>query len=274
LVEKLDGVMGGVEAKITELVTEELKRHDVRLQLSTTVAGFSGADGRVNAVQTDHGDIPADLAVIALGVRPNSQLAADAGIALGAGKAIAVDDHQRTSAPKVFAAGDCAEAFHRVLGKPAYVPLALTANRQGRVAGAVMCDDEEVFPGIVGSAVTRIFDLAIARTGIDRATAAREGIAAASVESEAPSKAHYFPGHDPLWVQLIYREDDRRLLGAWLVGRDPSAGKRADVLATALTAGFTVDQVADLDLTYAPPFAPVWDPVLQAANRAAFQRSK
>lgn len=271
VVEKLAGVMGGAEEKITDLVRDEMNRHNVSLKLETTVEGFKGREGRLTAVSTDAGDIGAEIAIIALGVRPESALAGEAGMALGASGAIAVDDQQRTSAPDVFAAGDCAEAFHRVLEKPAWIPLALTANRAGRVAGATLCGEEDRFPGIVGSAVTRVFELTIARTGIDEATATREEIATVSTEVTAPNRAHYFQPHEPLWVKLIHRPDNGRLLGAWLAGRDPSAGKRADVLATAITAGMTVTDVADLDLTYAPPFAPVWDPILQAANRARFK---
>jgi NADPH-dependent 2,4-dienoyl-CoA reductase/sulfur reductase-like enzyme len=126
----------------------------------------------------------------------------------------------------------------------------------------------------VGSAVTRLYDLTIARTGIDETTAESEQIAYRTVTATAPSKAHYYPGHDPLWVKLIYRSDNHKLLGAWLVGRDPCAGKRADVLAVALSTGMSIEQISELDLTYAPPFAPVWDPILQAANKARFQLAR
>lgn len=268
VVEKTAGVMGGTEGKLTELVREELERHGVRLRLETTVEGLLGRDGRLTKVVTDQGDLEADIAILALGVRPESGLADEAGIALGASRAIAVDDRQRTSAEDVLSAGDCAEAFHRVLGKPAWIPLALTANRAGRVAGATLCDEEDRFPGIVGSAVTRAFDLAIARTGIDESGAEREGIEVVVTESTATNRAHYFQPHGELWVKLFHRRDDRRVVGAWLAGHDPSAGKRVDIVATAITAGMTIDELADLDLSYAPPFSPVWDPILQAANRA------
>lgn len=262
--------MGGVCPKVTELAAQELAEHSVELRLNTTVHGVATSDGRLTAVETDQGSIPCDLALIALGVRPNSRFAEQAGIPLGAGGALAVDTRQLTGATDVYAAGDCAEAFHLVLGKPAYIPLALTANRQGRVAGANIADGDERFPGVVGSAVTWVFDLTIARVGIDEETARREGIPYRSVETTAPSKAHYFDGHMPLWIQLLFRTDDRRVIGGWLVGKDESAGKRGDILAIAITAGMTVDQVSDLDLCYAPPFAPVWDPVLQVANKARF----
>ncbi len=270
VIERLAGVMGGAEEKITGLVREEMEARGITLRLETTVEGFAGQDGRLTEVLTDAGAIEADLAIVALGVRPESGLAADAGIVLGESGAIAVDAQQRTSAPDVFAAGDCAEAHHRVLDAPAWIPLALTANRAGRVAGATICGEADRFPGVVGSAVTRVFELTIARTGIDEAAAARAGIDVVSTEVTAPNRAHYFQPHADLWVKLLHRSDDRRVVGAWLVGRDPSAGKRADVLATAISAGMTIEDVADLDLTYAPPFAPVWDPILQVANRARF----
>lgn len=271
VVEKLDGVMGGSQPEVTRRVEQELGRHGAELRLTTAVEGFEGQDGRLRAVVTDHGPVPADIAVIGLGVRPNVALAESAEIPLGASGAIRVDSRQRTAAPEVFAAGDCCEAHHLVLGRPAYLPLALTANRQGRVAGAAMAGDDAHFPGIVGSAVTRTFDLTLARTGIDEAVARSEKLAIRTTEVQAASKAHYFPGSEPLWVKLIFRADNHKLLGAWLVGRDPSAGKRADVVATALSAGMSVQQLAELDLSYAPPFSPVWDPLLQAANNAVFE---
>lgn len=274
VVEKLDGVMGGFEPEITKQVQAELEEHGVALRLSTTVEGFEGKDGKLTAVRTDGGAIEADIAVVSLGVRPRTELAEAAGITLGVRGTIHVDDRQRTSAPDVFAAGDCAEAFHRVLEKPVFVPLALGANRQGRVAGANMADGDDRFPGIVGSAVTRTFDLAIGRTGIDERTAAAEGIEVTAVTATSPSRAHYMPGHAGVWTKLIYRNDDGRVVGAILCGRDGCLGKRTDIFATAITAKMTIEDVADLDLSYSPPFAPVWDPVLQVANRARFKRAK
>ncbi len=272
VVEKLDSVMGGADSKITELVRDEMDRHGIELRLGTTVGGFTGESRRLRAVETDGGAIQADLALISLGVRPNIALARAAGVPLGETGAIRVDDRQLSGSPWVYAAGDCAEAYHRVLGKPAYIPLALTANRAGRVAGANMAGGDERFPGVVGSAVTRVFDLVLARTGIDERTAEREGIPVDITTVTAGSRAHYFPGHAPVWVKMLSRADNGRVVGALLAGKDESLGKRCDVFATAISAGLSVDEVADLDLCYAPPFAPVWDPVLQAANRARFAR--
>lgn len=273
ILEKLDAVMGGLHAEMSQTVIARLEKAGIAVRLGVTVQGFEGEGGALRRVKTDAGDFDADLAIVSLGVRPNVDLAKSAGLALGAGGAIAIDARMRTSDPSIYAAGDCAEALHRVTGKPAYVPLALGANRGGRVAGENMAGGEARFPGIVGSAVTRVYELVIARTGLVASELARLGTTYAVASVKAPSKAHYFPHHDPVRVELTYDPTDGRLLGALLWGVDPSLGKRNDVFATALAAGMTVDQVADLDLSYAPPFAPVWDPVLQAANKAAWSRS-
>ncbi len=265
--ERTGGVFGGSSEEITHRVAEELAAMEVSLHLQTEVTGFEGSDGRLRAVRTDGRTVEADLAVVGLGVRPNSELARQAGVRLGPSGAIRVDPLQRTSAPDVFAAGDCTEAWHRVLEKPVFVPLALGANRQGRVAGTNMAGGEARFPGILGTAVTRIFDLALGRVGIDDAEAQRAGIPVASASTTSSAAAHYMPEHGDLWIELRYRTDNLRVVGAALAGHDPSLAKRCDVLATAIAAGMTVGEVADLDLAYAPPFSPVWDPVLQVANK-------
>ncbi|MDH5566249.1 MAG: FAD-dependent oxidoreductase [Myxococcales bacterium] len=274
VIEKQSGVMGGGEPALTDRVQREFEAHGVALRLETTVEGFEGDAGHVRAVATDGGAIEADLALVALGVRPRARLAREAGIALGESGAIRVDERQHTNAEGVFAAGDCAEAWHRVLEQPVYVPLALGANRQGRVAGANMADGDERFPGIIGSAVTRVFDLAIGRCGIDAREAERAGIAVRSAEAEAGSRAHYMPDVGSVWVKILFRADDHRVVGATLAGHDPCLGKRSDIIGTAISAGMSVEQLADLDLSYAPPFAPVWDPILQVANKARFALAK
>jgi len=271
ILERLPGVMGDVDADLTAQVQAELQHHGVKLHLGVSVTGFKGQVGRVSAVCTEQGEFAAELVILSLGVRPNVGFLSGSGLALGASGAIAVDDQQRTNLPGVFAAGDCAEAWHRVLQQAAYIPLALTANRQGRVAGTVMAGGKERFPGVVGSAVTKVFDLVVARTGLDAQTAERAGQACATVSATAPAQAHYYQGHGQVSVKLHYDPIEHRLLGALLYGHDPSLGKRADILATALAAEMTILEVSDLDLTYAPPFAPVWDPVLQAANKARFK---
>ena len=274
LLEKQNAVLGGLHDEMSQTIVQTLETADVAVRLGVTVEGFVGSDGKLRAVQTDAGTFAADVAIVALGVRPNVALAETARVALGESGAIAVDEHMATSVPAIFAAGDCAEALHRVTGKPSYIPLALGANRGGRIAGENMAGGDALFPGIVGSAVTRVYEQVIARTGLTAKELDRLGMRYAVASASAPSKAHYFPHHDPVRIELTYDPDDGRLLGGLLWGKDPSLGKRADVLATALSARMTVEQVADLDLSYAPPFAPVWDPVLQAANKAVWKRAR
>lgn len=268
VVEREAALLGGIDPELSQMAVEELVAHGVEVRLESAVTGLLGRDGELTAVATERGEIACDLGLIALGVRPNVALAEAAGIAFGKSGAIAVDDTQRTETLGVWAAGDCCEALHRVTGTPTYIPLALTANRAGRVAGATMADGEARFPGVVGSQAFKCFDLAVARTGLTRAAAEAAGYAPRAVTVEAPSRAHYYPGHVPITTTLWYDTHTRRVLGARLAGRDPSVAKRCDVFAVAITAGMTIDEVADLDLTYAPPFAPVWDPILQAATRA------
>lgn len=274
VLERLPGVMGGIDPELTTRVSAELEKYGVHLHLGVTVTGFEGEAGRVRQVNTDQGSFAADLVLLSLGVKPQVDFLKDSGLRLGVAGAIVTDPQQRTSLPGVFAAGDCATAWHRLLEKPAYIPLALTANRQGRVAGTVMAGGQEQFPGVLGTAVTKVFDLVVARTGLDAQSAAREGLACASVSATAPAKAHYYQGHGEVTVRLFYDPESQRLLGGLLFGDDPSLGKRADILATALSAGMGIVEVSDLDLSYAPPFAPVWDPLLQAANKARFQLMK
>jgi len=274
VVEREAALLGGSDAELSRMAVDELAAHGVEVRLATAVTGLVGRDGDLAAVATEAGEIPCDLCLIALGVRPNVRLAEAAGIALGESGAIAVDAAQRTGVHGVWAAGDCCEVLHRITGRPTYIPLAQAANRQGRVAGATMADGEARFPGVVGSQAFKCFDLAVARTGLTPEAAEAAGYAPRAVTVEAESRAHYYPGHVPITTTLWFDTHTRRVIGARLVGRDPSVAKRCDIFAVAITAGMTVEEVADLDLTYAPPFAPVWDPVLQAATRAAREAAK
>jgi NADPH-dependent 2,4-dienoyl-CoA reductase/sulfur reductase-like enzyme len=194
-------------------------------------------------------------------------LAQAAGIRLGASGAIAVDDHQHTSEPDVFAAGDCAEALHLVSGQSAWIPLGTTANKQGKVAGANAAGADERFAGIVGTAAFKVFGLEVARTGLGPREIARSGLSALSSLSRQASRASSYPGGKTITSVLFVERGTGRLLGAQMCGADGVA-KRIDVLATALHARMDVEALGALDLSYAPPFAPVYDPVLIAATVA------
>jgi len=268
VVQGSDRVMRRVEPEIDEKVVEELEKNGVVLQKNTRVKGFEkNPEGDVRRVVTDKGEMDADLVVVAVGVRPAVELAADAGIRLGKTGAIATDEYMRTSNPDVYAAGDCAESHHRILGRPAYVPLGDTANKQGRVAGTHAAGGDLRFPGIVGSSVAKVFDLGVARTGLGLNDALAEGYDAVSSTVTAQSKAHYYPGRQPVTVTLIFDASTGRLLGGQLAGAD-NVAKRCDVLATAITNEMTVGEFEFLDLCYAPPYSPVYDPLLIAARQA------
>jgi len=254
-----------LDEDVRMLVADELARQGVKVVRGEPIA-FEG-EGRIEAIVTEGERYPCDVALLGVGVRSEVPLAQAAGVALGKSGAIATDAHMRTNLPDVYAAGDCAEAFHRVIGEPAYIPLGSTANKQGRVAGENAAGGEETFDGVVGTMVVRVFDLAVARTGLTEAQAREMGCTVRAPLIRAMNRAHYFPGATPIYVKLVVDDVTGRLLGGQIVGQDGVA-KRIDVLATALHHQLAVTDLQRLDLSYAPPFAPVWDPILVAANVA------
>lgn len=266
LVEMLPQVMANMDADMVAHVQEELTRQGVDLRLGQAVRAFEGS-GRVQAVVAGGAAIPADIVIFSVGVKPQATLAAEARIDLGTTGAVAVDEYQRTSVPNIWAAGDVAEARHLVTGRPAYVPLGTTANKQGRVAGENAAGGAATFGGIVGTAVVKVFDLHAARTGLSEKQARDEGFDVETVTATAAARAHYMPYHPEIHVKLVFERGSQALLGAQMVGREGVA-KRIDVIAAALHARWTTYDLAELDLSYAPPFAPVWDPILVAANLA------
>jgi NADPH-dependent 2,4-dienoyl-CoA reductase/sulfur reductase-like enzyme len=265
IVEVMPNILGSMDDEINEVVEAELQKNGVKLLKSTSVVEFVG-DGFVRkAILNNGSSLDVDLVIVGAGIKPNSEIARDAGIEIGRSGAIAVNQRMETNIPGVFAAGDCAEAFHLVLGRPVYIPLGTTANKQGKVAGENAVGGNAIFKGIVGTAVFKVFELEVARTGISEKQAKEEGIDYVSTVIEHSSRAHYYPGGSKIRVKLIAERKTGRLLGAEMVGRDGVA-KRIDVFATALHARMSIGEIAGLDLSYAPPFAPVWDPILIAAN--------
>ena len=224
------------------------------------------ADGTVAAVRTDAGDHEADLVVLGTGMRPEVSVAEAAGLRLGRTGAIEVDRTQRsTSHPEVFAAGDCAQTFHRLTGADVHIPLGTHANKQGRVAGSVIGGRAARFAGVIGTAVTKVCGTEIGRTGLSSKEAEEAGFAVLAETIEGTTKAGYFPGAEPIAVKVLIERGSGLLLGAQIVGGDGSA-KRIDVFAAAIWAGMTAEQLAGADLSYAPPFSPTYDPVVVAAR--------
>jgi len=259
-------ILSVLDPDMARLVQRHMEAHGVRILTQAAARALEGK-GKVSAVVTDAGPVPADLVILACGIRPNTELAVQAGLAIGATGAIAVNQYLQTSDPDIYAAGDCATALHRVTGKPYYLPLGSTASKQGRVAAVNICGGQEVFEGVVGTCICKVFDYTVARTGLGEAEARQHGFAVATALAAGPDREHFMPTARSLLLKLIVDRASRRLLGAQAVG--PGAGdKRVDVAAMAIMAGLTVDRLAQADLCYAPSYAPAMDNIITAANLA------
>jgi len=273
VVEQRDRVLPGYEPEIADAVAETLEKHGVRLHLRETVqrieAEAAGPEARVELAGSRQ-RLGADLVLVAAGVEPETGLAVRARVRLGPTAAVHTDWKMRTSQAGIYAAGDCVESRHLVSGQPVYVPLGTTANKQGRVAGDTLAGGRSTFRGVVGTAIFVAFGLEVARTGLNMQEAEGARFRPIKTVVQAPAKATYFPGSGRMTVVLISDRTSRRLLGAQLMGPQ-GAGKRIDVFAAALHNRCRLDDLAHLDLAYAPPVAPVWDPILVAANVAAKQ---
>ncbi len=248
-----------------EHVSEALTKMGIHLYLGEAVTGFEQTDGRVSAVVTQERTLPTDLAIVATGVMPSSDLARDIGLPLGVKGAIKTDDHMRTSQPNIWAAGDCAETVQLATREPFWVSLATVASKQGRVAGTNITGGDVTYAGTFGTTITKAGPIEISRTGATETELAGSNINLATAKSNALTATRYYPTSEAMTVKLIAEVDSGRLLGAQIVG-GAGAAMRINVLATALQAGMTIDDVAALDLAYAPPFSMVWDPILLAAR--------
>jgi NADPH-dependent 2,4-dienoyl-CoA reductase/sulfur reductase-like enzyme len=261
--------VGTFDPDIGSFIADAVRGMGIDLVLDDGVAAIeTDASGRAVAVQTASGRVlPCDLVVLGLGVRPNVGLAREAGIPIGSSGGVVVDRRMRTPLDGVWSAGDCVESVHRLSGQRVVVALGTHANKQGRVAGINIGGGYATFPGVIGTAVTKVCDLEVARTGLSMQEADAAGYRYVTAHVDSTTRAGYFPGAKPIRVKLLAEKRTGRLLGAQVVGRE-GAAKRIDVFATAIWNEMSVDEVLSLDLSYAPPFAPVWDPVLIAARKA------
>ncbi len=262
LLERGRQVMATLDPDLGAMVLDAMTRHGVDARVEAEVAAFEPGK-----VVTADGALPADLVVLGIGVEPNSRLAAEAGLTLGAKNAVRVNRRQQTSASHVWAAGDCCESRHIVTGAGVHIALGTIANKQSRVAGTNIGGGYATFAGVVGTAISKICDTEVSRTGLSTVEAEGAGFQSVAVTVEGTTRAGYFPGAEAMTLRLIVERGTGRLLGAQIVGGS-GAAMRINACAVAITAGMDVDQVAQLDLAYAPPFASVWDPVLVAARDA------
>lgn len=268
MLERGDEVGGNiVDVEYRRRIRAELERNGVDVRCGVTVEGLTVRDGRVSGVQTDTGLVRADTVIVAVGVRPNVELLKAAGARLGKTGAAAVNVRQETSVPGIYAAGDNCETVHRVTRRKVHIPLGLTANRMGRVAGVNMAGGDATFPGVVGTGIFKVFGLGVARTGLGQADAERLGLDAVSVDVESTDHASYYAGAAPIHVRLTGERGTGRLLGGQLICSNPQSVKRVDVLAAHLHQRGKVEDLFQMDLAYAPPFSGVWDVLLVAADR-------
>lgn len=266
--EMLPEILPQLDRELAKLIEDELKKNQVLLYKNTKVIRFDATGENGLKIITEGGGVfDADMVIVSVGVRPNTALAKSAGIETGPKGGIVVDRHMRTSAPNIWAAGDCTETHHLITKRPTYVPLGTTANKQGKIAGENILGGKATFPGVLGTQVTKIFEIYVATTGLNEAAAKDAGIEAVSAKIVHRDKASYYPGSKPIHVKNILDKKSGKILGAQLVGSE-GVGKRIDVFVTAITAGMTVYELNELDLAYAPPVAPVYDPILIAASAA------
>ncbi|SNS99637.1 NADPH-dependent 2,4-dienoyl-CoA reductase, sulfur reductase [Streptosporangium subroseum] len=268
LIDAAEQPMSTLDPDMGALVADALRGLGVEVFLGERIEGFAESGGLVTAALTENRTLPADLVVLGLGTRPNSALAEASGIPVGETSGIRTDRRMRTPVEGVWAAGDCVETFHLVSQRPVAIALGTHANKQGRAAGINIGGGYATFPGVIGTAVSKICEYEVARTGLTTAGAAEAGFETAEEIVESTTRAGYYPGARQIKIKMIADRRTGRLLGAQIVGQE-GAAKRIDALAVAIWHEMTVEDMTGLDLSYAPPFAPVWDPVLIAARKAA-----
>ncbi|NEY33733.1 FAD-dependent oxidoreductase [Streptomyces sp. PRKS01-65] len=269
VVNRAEEPMSTLDPDMGRLVREAMEGMGITMVNGAEVTALpTGDDGRVRAVATRDAEFPADVVVLGIGVRPQTSLAAAAGLPLGGHGGLLTDRAMRVRGHEnIWAGGDCVEVLDLVTGQERHIPLGTHANKHGQVIGTNVGGGYATFPGVVGTAVSKVCDLEIARTGLREKDARRAGLRFVTATIESTSRAGYYPGASPMTVKMLAEHRTGRLLGVQIVGRE-GAGKRVDIAAVALTAGMTAEQMTALDLGYAPPFSPVWDPVLVAARKA------
>ena len=249
---------------ISKIILEELEKHGVRFVTGAEPTAIVQENGGL-IVETAGERFSADIVLAALGIRPNTRLAQSAGLRLGDAGGVLTDASSRTNLENVYAAGDCTEVFHLVSRRPAFLPLGDTANKQGRVAGSNIGGEAAVFPGVVGSWCFKMFDLEVAATGLTESGALKAGFHPVSTIIKANSRAGSYPGGKPVTVQIQAERSTGKLLGAQFIGAE-GAVSRSNVVAACLYAGMSVEDLAFMDLCYAPPYSPVWDALHIAAQ--------
>jgi len=265
--EKEPQVLSSIDADMARIIEYELRRFNIRVSLNAKVLALTGTEGIVNGVKTATGlgVTPADLVLLDTGVQPNTDLVAETEIRIGMTGGISVNTSMETSVPGIYAAGNCTESWCPIRRRPVLSFIGTVAAKQGRIAGENMAMHRSKFLGSIGTTVLKVFDLTVARTGLTSREAAAESMPVVTARVEAEDHTAYYPNSRKIWLKLIVEKMTRRIIGAQAVGYGECA-KRIDVAAAAITAGMRIEEFAQLDLAYAPPYSSLWDPILLSAQ--------
>ena len=264
-----------LDKNMAKIVQRELESNGVKVitgeQVEEIVGNSISRDDNVKTIKTNtNRQIDTDFILLGTGVRPNSEIAKDTGIELGYANAIKVNDYMRTNIPDIFSAGDCATARSYITNENMYIPLGTTANRQGRVAGENAAGGDARFRGIAGSAITKVFDLYIGKTGLTKQEALNYGFDPIEEEIESVTRAGYYPDSKPIWIKIIADRKSGRILGSQIVGGE-GVKERIDLIALALLLKADLRDLSSYDACYVPPASPVWEPLNIAASQTAKQ---
>jgi NADPH-dependent 2,4-dienoyl-CoA reductase/sulfur reductase-like enzyme len=268
IIEMLDQVMAPLDYEMAALVHAHLKEKGVRCEFGAGVTSFSEKNGRLMVTTSDGKKYESDLVILSIGIRPENRLAIEAGLEIGEGGGIKVDESMRTSDPDIFAVGDAVEVADYITGRPTMTALAGPANKQGRIAADNALGRKSIFKGTLGTAVVKVFELTVASTGANEKTLKNQNVPYVVSYTHSGSHASYYPGAEPMAIKLIFSPDQGEILGAQIVGKG-GVDKRIDVIATAIRGAMTVYDLEELELAYAPPYSSAKDPVNVAGFVAA-----
>lgn len=265
IIERAPHIIPNMDEDMATIVTAYLESKGVKIHTGITVSGFYGEQA-ITTISTNKGAIESDFVLLSIGVLPNSEIAAAAGIELGTKNAIRVNNKMETNIDGIYAAGDCATTTHLISGQEVYIPMGTTANKQGKTAGENAAGGNTSFKSVLGTGIARVIEMEISRTGLSENECRQLGIDYVAKKIVSKSAAHYCPVSGKIYVKLIADRTNNRLIGAQIAGYQ-GAAMRIDMLASAITMQATIEALIDMDLAYSPPFSPVWDPVLVALNQ-------
>ncbi|MDM5153889.1 FAD-dependent oxidoreductase [Bacillus sp. DX1.1] len=266
MIERNDHIGTIYDADMAAYIQEEAKKHNIEIVTNENVKAFKG-NGKVESIETDKGTYKTDFVLVSVGVQPNTDFLEGTTIRTNKKGAVEVNAYMQTNVEDIYAAGDCATHYHIVKEIQDHIPIGTTANKQGRIAGMNMIDKRRAFKGTLGTGIIKFMGLTLAKTGLNEKEASGLKLPYKTVKVDSTNMAGYYPSAKPLHVKLVYRSDTKQLLGGQVIGGE-GVDKRIDVIAMALFHKMSIHDLEDVDLSYAPPYNSVWDPIQQAARRA------